>query len=210
MSNIKELAKGKGYAESEDAQHAIEMLESGEARLESITGNFSYDDMLSLKSADVVSKIIRDNIVMLGIRLEAEGYYSGSVYKETVYVTAEDFVKYIYGSVNVTNYNENENDPFVGITIYELDGKHSEVEGDMYIDFYTEEDIRSTVLDEDNSGNELSNYLFEYKTDIVKICRNNRKKYLERIDRLIEITVTIRESKKEKILALINKINNED
>ena len=68
----------------------------------------------------------------------AEAYYSGAVYEEDVVIS-----KSLYDKIKteLDEYNSQSNENARGIYVGELDGKHSEVEGDLYIEVYSENKV---------------------------------------------------------------------
>lgn len=82
------------------------------------------------------------------LSFEAEGHWSGAEHNEELVIPAELW--------------ENIKDDFEGsVTIYELDGKHSQVSADIEADYVSEEYLLSrTSFNQD--GNKLLELVYEY------------------------------------------------
>ena len=82
---------------------------------------------------------------LIYLNLHAEAYYSGAEYDETIFITPEDYRKYFCnGDKTVDAFKHaSENWHCKEISVGELDGKHSDVHGDVYVDFFEEENINS-------------------------------------------------------------------
>lgn len=124
----------------------------------------------------------------------AEGYYSGQSYEEDIFITKESYEKF------------KEDIDSIEIYIYELDGKHSEVEADLEIEELTEEDLLTLDLDKMNDGEDLY-----YK--LKRIFENNNLSlneemgkiddYLSKLDSIVTFEVTVKKSQKDKVLDFI-------
>lgn len=131
---------------------------------------------------------------LVNISAYAEGYYSGQTYEENIFITKESYEKL------------KEKIDEIEIYIYELDGKHSEVEADIDIDCLTEETLLKIDLDKGNDGENLYYTLEEiFENNDLSLDKeldviNN---YLRTLDNIITFEVTVKTSQKEKVLDFI-------
>ena len=107
------------------------------------------------KLAPLIEHGISDDVVALEINLYASGYYSGAEYNESIMILKDDFIK-LFSAYGVTP------DTLKSLSVYcgELDGKHSEVYGDVGVEFWTKSDLDN--MDDctfNNSGDHLLNAL---------------------------------------------------
>lgn len=134
---------------------------------------------------------------LVKISLEAEGYYSEATYKEDIMITKES---YEIIKEDVDN---------LDLYIYELDGKHSETEGDISIDEFTEEELLKEHFPNDNDGDTLYDHLddifekYNLKLDDELDMIN---KYVSKLDTMIIMEISVKKSQKEKVLEFINKL----
>lgn len=91
---------------------------------------------------------------LIYLNLHAEAYYSRAEYDETIFITPEDYRKYFCnGDKTVDAFKHaSENWHCKEISVGELDGKHSDVHGDVYVDFFEEEHIRNQYSKPSNDG----------------------------------------------------------
>ena len=125
------------------------------------------------------------------IQVYAEGYYSGQTYEENVAIRTE-----VYELLK---------EQIKGISIYinNLDGKHSEVEADIEIDHYPEEQVENMNWYIYGDSGYLFNCLYSIfenaglslETEIVLV--NN---YIATIDSYTDLTVTVRKSNVDKVI----------
>ena len=97
--------------------------------------------------------------LLIELNLYAEAYYSGAEYNEVVFITPQDYIKY-FGSGQDTDaetFEEHVKDNWDNRDIYvgELDGKHSEVYGNVTVDFWDTERIAEYWEKPDNDGDKL-------------------------------------------------------
>lgn len=124
----------------------------------------------------------------------AEGYYSGAKYEENV-VISEDFYEKIKNLIETEEC----------VSLGELDGKHSNVEGNIDVQFFNEKEIDNAGFDKDNSdGSCLYEYLKETIGDsLSKELDDNIKEikdYLSTRDLYEDMTISVRRSNKQKVL----------
>lgn len=135
---------------------------------------------------------------LVQINAYAEGYYSGQTHEENVFITKESYekVKEDVGAIE--------------IYVYDLDGKHSEVESDITIIELTEEELLEMDLNVENDGEDLY-YKVKRLFENYEIDLNNEKRivneYLNTLDTLTTFEVTVKESQKEKVLEFIQTLN---
>ncbi len=143
------------------------------------------------------------------INLYAEAHYSGVEYSEDIVISEELFkhIKNDFDEYDYEKFDEDAKEIYVG----ELDGKHSEVSGNCWIDHYNEEEI----LHEDwenlkSDGEKLYNKLDE-------ICAKNGlsldddlknvEDYLKSVDSEVTFEITTKKSNIEKIREFANSLN---
>lgn len=169
---------------------------------------------------------------LIYLNLSAEAYYSGATYDETIFITPQDylkyFCKYVGTEVEVTEENKVYADDAVEFTdetvkkayqlakqtwhkkeicVGELDGKHSEVDGEVYVDFFDEESIRSQYNKPSNDGefliedmlysNDISDYT-ERKRVIAEI-ESNVAKLVEEIGVYVDVKYRVPKEKVEEL-----------
>jgi hypothetical protein len=125
------------------------------------------------------------------INAYAEGYYSDSTYEENIAIRSEIFDKIEEDIYKITLY------------ICELDGKHSEVEADVTVQFYPEEEIKNMNWQDGSDGDYLyyklegifEKYGLNLKDEIRIV-----KDYLNSLDTYVDLTVTVRKSNKDKVM----------
>lgn len=134
---------------------------------------------------------------LININLYAEGYYSGSTYEENQWVKADSYEKI-------------KDDLPEEICCGELDGKHSEVYGDIEIqdEFKNDEDL-ANAGDGACDGERLRYRLIDvYKIHNLDFESEEREieKYLSSLDRYVEVTVNIPQSKKDKLFEFVDSL----
>lgn len=130
---------------------------------------------------------------LVNINVYGEGYYSGNSYEETIFLLEED-------------YKELGKD-LDGIEVYlgELDGKHSEVYGEVYVEIITEEMQKTYNFNKNNDGEELYNLIEELSSNSKNMIKR-AKKYIETLDSLVDITFTVKKSQVEKIKEVVSEL----
>ena len=130
---------------------------------------------------------------LVNINVYGEGYYSGSSYEESIFLLEED-------------YKELGKD-LDGIEVYlgELDGKHSEVYGEVYVEIITEEMQKTYNFNKNNDGEKLYDLIEELSPNSKNIIKR-AKKYIETLDSLIDITFTVKKSQVGKIREVVSEL----
>lgn len=169
--------------------------------------DFSNEQLTKIFMAEVAAMAKKYKAIKFC--LSAEAYYSGKTYEEEVVLLTEDFLKYIYGNVELIDIDDDEFD--TTITICELDGKFSEVTGYISIEYISESEMNNSDIDrylnEDWDGYELFNYIFEYNEEISGKCNSNLKEYMSKVDSYVNVTVKIKESQRQLLNDFIKKLN---
>ena len=115
-----------------------------------------------------------------------EGYYSGATYYETIFLLKEDYEK--------LNWDLSEEEVWLG----ELDGKHSEVYGDVYVNEISEEEQENYNFETDDDGDCLFNHLIYEKKDIteeiIEAMIKRALDYIDTIDSMVEVCYTVKKS----------------
>lgn len=128
----------------------------------------------------------------------AEGYYSGQEYEENITIS-EDMYENIKHEIDDMQ-----------VYISDLDGKHSEVLGDIDIQPCEENDIKDWYLEAKNDGESFWERLQEVckakGLDIVKDVEEV-KNYINKLDFNVEVTLTVRKSKVGELIAFAEKLN---
>ena len=130
---------------------------------------------------------------LVNINVYGEGYYSGSSYEESIFLLEED-------------YKELGKD-LDGIEVYlgELDGKHSEVYGEVYVEIITEEMQKTYNFNKNNDGEKLYDLIEELSPNSKNMIKR-AKKYIETLDSLIDITFTVKKSQVGKIREVVSEL----
>ena len=128
----------------------------------------------------------------------AEGYYSGQEYEENITIS-EDMYENIKHEIDDMQ-----------VYISSLDGKHSEVLGDIDIQPCEENNIKDWYLEAKNDGESFWERLQEVckakGLDIVKDVEEV-KNYINKLDFNVEVTLTVRKSKVGELIAFAEKLN---
>lgn len=132
---------------------------------------------------------------LINLSLYAEGYYSGSTYEENRWVKADTYEKI-------------KEDLPEEIYCGELDGKHSEIYGDVEVQdwFKTDEDLIKSG-DAECDGEKLRYKLFDiYENHNLDFESEEKEieEYLNLLDRYVEVTVNIPQSKKDKLFEFVD------
>jgi hypothetical protein len=143
---------------------------------------------------------------LVNINLFAEGFYSGSIYEDNIWIKKSSYEKLT------------DNFP-TEIYIGDLDGKYSEVEGNIKIQNYwhTDEEYAKSLSDHENDGDYLKDSLINlYEENGLdwEAEQQEIKEYFDGIDVWKTIEVFILSSKVDKlnkfVKTLINQGNNND
>lgn len=153
---------------------------------------------------------------LIYLNLHAEAYYSGAEYDETIFITPEDYRKYFCnGDKTVDAFKHaSENWHCKEISVGELDGKHSDVHGDVYVDFFEEEHIRNQYSKPSNDGENLINEMLnsigfsnwkemqEIKNSIVE----NADRLAREVGIFVEVNYKIPAEKVAELNAFVEKL----
>lgn len=124
------------------------------------------------------------------INFYAEGYYSGQTYEENLQIRTEIYEKLKDEIDNIECY------------VYELDGKHSEVKGDITISHYLEEEMLNYSWDSANDGEdvyyELERIFKQHNLDLDDEL-NMVGDYLGTLDTYVDIAIRVKKSNIEKV-----------
>lgn len=115
-----------------------------------------------------------------------EGYYSGAIYSETIFLLKEDYEK--------LNWDLSKEEVWLG----ELDGKYSEVYGNVYVREISEEEQEDYNFEEASVGNGLYYHLIETREDIteeiIEAMIKRALDYIDTIDSMVEVCYTVKKS----------------
>ena len=115
-----------------------------------------------------------------------EGYYSGATYYETIFLLKEDYEK--------LNWDLTKDEVWLG----ELDGKYSEVYGNVYVNEISEEEQENYNFEEASVGNGLYYHLIETREDIteeiIEAMIKRALDYIDTIDSMVEVYYTVKKS----------------
>lgn len=133
------------------------------------------------------------------LNVYAEAYYSGATYEENVVISKSLYEKI---KTELDEYDSDNNENARGVYVGELDGKHSEVEGDLSVEIYSEDKVADCSWDLNEDGDMLY-----YK--VKDICDGNDldldkdienvKEYLKNVDSYVEIYIRTKKSNVDKI-----------
>lgn len=133
------------------------------------------------------------------LNVYAEAYYSGATYEEDVVISKSLYEKI---KTELDEYDSENNENARGVYVGELDGKHSEVEGDLSVEVYSEEEIADCSWDLNEDGD----YLYYKVKDIcdekdldLDADINFVQNYLKNVDSYVEISLTVKKSNVDKI-----------
>ena len=133
------------------------------------------------------------------LNVYAEAYYSGATYEEDVVISKNLYEKI---KTELDEYDSENNENASGIYVGELDGKHSEVEGDLSVEIYSEDEVGDYSWDLNEDGDNLyykvKDICDEKNLDLDKDIENV-KEYLKNIDSYVEICIRTKKSNVDKI-----------
>lgn len=133
------------------------------------------------------------------LNVYAEAYYSGATYEENVVISKNLYEKI---KTELDEYDSENNENARGIYVGELDGKHSEVEGDLSVGIYSENEVADFSWDLNKDGNNLyykvkdicDEKVLDLDDDIKTV-----KEYLKNVDSYVEIYIRTKKSNVDKI-----------
>lgn len=157
---------------------------------------------------------------LIYLNLHAEAYYSGAEYDETVFITPDDYRKYFCKSEDTRtefeiakeNWHEKE------ISVGELDGKYSNVMGDVYVDLYEEPDIKEQYKKPCNDGEFLIDEMlysvgisdWDKRREVKQLITENAAKLAKEIGVLVVVSYKIPENKVEELNAFVENLLNRE
>lgn len=135
----------------------------------------------------------KSGFVLIELNLYAVGHYSGAEYNEVVFITPQDFVKY-FGSGQDTDaetFDEYVKELWDGreLSVGELDGKHSEVYGEVEVDFWDANRIAEYWEQPSNDGEILLDAIV-YGAMGNSITFDDRQKFIDTINKNVDDLVT--------------------
>ena len=138
---------------------------------------------------------------LIKLNLYGEGYYSGVEYNETIFLLEEDYKRLEH------DFNCEE------MCLGELDGKHSEVYGEVSVTLIKEENQvdYNFRLDEDNDGDSLYWHLYDNFScpDInIEEMMQRAYDYINSLDIYVNISFKVRKSQVEKIKKVVSELIN--
>ena len=161
-----------------------------------------------------------NKIALIELGLYAEGYYSGATYDETHMITREDFLKYYCDGKDLTDEElAKEVETLFGgieISVGELDGKHSDVYGEVNIEYWDIDSIKEHYVEEvDCNGDSLSYKMTELagftdyasKEAFINNIENNVKALVDAIGIKVCVNVKVPQDKVYELLAFVDKLN---
>lgn len=133
------------------------------------------------------------------LNVYAEAYYSGGTYEEDVIISKSLYEKI---KTDLDEYNSENNENARGVYVGELDGKHSEVEGDLSVEIYSEDDIADCNWNLNEDGDMLyykvKDICDEKDLDLDEDIKSVQD-YLKNVDSYVEISIMVKKSNVEKV-----------
>lgn len=179
---------------------------------------------------------------LIYLNLNAEAYYSGATYDETLFITPQDYLKYfcknVGTEVEITEANKVYADDAVELTdenvkkayqlakqtwhekevyVGELDGKHSEVYGEVEVDLWDTNRIAEYWEKPNNDGTCLLDKLsyminpssYEDRKRFMDEIRENVNKVVESIGTKVTVSFRVPKDKVKELEAFAEKLNAE-
>lgn len=152
--------------------------------------------------------------LLVEINTYAEGHYSEAEYNEVIFVTKEDFLKHFASAkmdvepLELTAEALKSVEESEVICIPELDGKYSEVYGDIECDDWDADRIRNYYENTCNDGDRLKNYLTEHYTNLNNYEQEKQfweeleqhvKEVVNKIEPLVSVTVKVPKNKVDEL-----------
>lgn len=171
------------------------------------------------KLAPLIEHEIPDDVVALEINLLAFGYYSGAKYNESIIILKDDFIK-LFSAYGVTPHTLESLSVYCG----ELDVKHSEVYGDVGVEFWTKSELENIdSFTFNNSGYSLLNILVNdpynevyggiksnITYDIVKDAEKRFLEYCEETKKYKNLCMSIPKDKYDLVVKAVKDIIEEN
>ena len=165
---------------------------------------------------------IHMKVKAISIDAYAEASYSGAEYFERLMMTVDDFLKYFCTDEEINTDEkliEKVHEKFdnINITISELDGKFSEVEADITVDTWTEDDLIECYEVNEGYKNEIINalagmleYDYSERNALDEELGNNMRTLLGTLDIKETVTLKVPRSKVAELRAFADKLNNKE
>lgn len=159
----------------------------------------------------------------ISIDAYAKAHYSEAEYSERLMLTADDFIKYFCSGETIgtdarliEEMHKKLDD--LDITVYELDGKFSEVSADITVDAWTEEDLIEYYDGSDDDDEEkiieaLAEKLkikYSDQAEFAKTIKGNMEALVNTLDFKESITVSVPRSKVAELRVFVDKLNNKE
>lgn len=133
------------------------------------------------------------------LNVYAEAYYSGATYEEDVVISKNLYEKI---KTELDEYDSDNNENARGVYIGGLDGKHSEVEGDLSVKVYSEDKVADCSWDLNEDGDSLyykvKDICDEKDLDLDEDIKSVQD-YLKNVDSYVEISIMVKKSNVEKV-----------
>ena len=128
---------------------------------------------------------------LIKINVYGEGYHSGAEYNETIFLLEEDY--------KLLSENLQDKEIYLG----ELDGKHSEVMGEIDVEIISEACQLNYDFGVSDDGDTLYWELNEL-TDNLKSMIERANKYISTIDSMTTISFNVRKSQVKTVKEIVN------
>lgn len=133
------------------------------------------------------------------LNVYAEAYYSGAIYEEDVVISKNLYEKI---KAEIDEYDSENNENARGVYVGELDGKYSEVKGDLSIEIYSEDEVADCDWnlneDGDNLYYKLKDICDEKDLDLDEDIKSVQD-YLKNVDSYVVISIVVKKSNVEKV-----------
>ena len=133
------------------------------------------------------------------LNVYAEAYYSGATYEEDVVISRNLYEKI---KTELDEYDSENNENARGVYVGELDGKHSEVEGDLSVKVYSEDEVADCSWDLNEDGDmlyyKIKDICDEKDLDLDEDIKTVQD-YLKNVDSYVEISIMVKKSNVEKV-----------
>lgn len=159
----------------------------------------------------------------ISIDAYAKACYSEAEYSERLMLTTDDFIKYFCSGETIDTdaglieeMHKRLDD--LDITVYELDGKFSEVSADITVDAWTEEDLIEYYdgSNDDDEGKiiealaEKLKIKYSDQAEFAKTIKGNIEALVNTLDFKESITVSVPRSKVAELRTFVDKLNNKE
>lgn len=134
---------------------------------------------------------------LIKINVYGEGYHSGAEYNETIFLLEEDY--------KLLSENLQDKEIYLG----ELDGKHSEVMGEIDVEIISEDCQLNYDFGVSNDGDVLYWELNNLADNLNEMIEKANK-YISTIDSMTTVSFSVRKSQVERVRAIVNEFINSD